>query len=423
VKAKTLAEVIRFFDPTHPLQGQELKDWYVDRPGNPLKKMETYLGLALNDMPVKILFTGHVGSGKSTGLNKLAEAIKNRFFIVSFNAARESSLADLTYVDLVLGMAMSLFGRATEPDVLGKAIGQITADYWETLSSFIEQSVFGSAHFRPAPPASEASVKVSALAAEFQLKFASEASTRDNIRAWVEPRLGELHSKIDEVANLVQVKLGRPVLFFVEGTDKTDLTRAREIFLNHTYSLTAFRAAVIYTVPISLRYANNFTQLWDSFNECYVLPNLNIASRDGTPNIEGLQRLEQALLARLDSRLLEPEAGQLMIRASGGLMRTLIRLTQRAAVNALASGAQIITLAHAQAAIDTERADYVAGLKEADYPILIARHADKRLLADEPVLRLLETRALLEYTNGDPWCDVHPIALPLILKQMASPQG
>jgi type IV secretory pathway ATPase VirB11/archaellum biosynthesis ATPase len=113
VKAKTLAEVIRVFDPTHPLQGPQLKDWYIDRPGNPLKKMETYLGLALNDMPVKILFTGHVGSGKSTALNQLAEAIKNRFFIVSFNASREASLADLTYVDLVLGLAMSLFGRAT----------------------------------------------------------------------------------------------------------------------------------------------------------------------------------------------------------------------------------------------------------------------------------------------------------------------
>jgi predicted GTPase len=83
VKAEKLAEAIRVFDPTHPLQGQQLKDWYINRPGNPLKKMETYLGLALNDMPVKILFTGHVGSGKSTALNQLAEAIKNRFFIVS----------------------------------------------------------------------------------------------------------------------------------------------------------------------------------------------------------------------------------------------------------------------------------------------------------------------------------------------------
>lgn len=423
MKAKTLAEAIRFFDPTHALQGQELKDWYVDRPGNPLKKMETYLGLALNNMPVKILFTGHVGSGKSTALNQLAETIKNRFFIVTFNVARSLSLADLSYVDLVLGMAMSLFGRATEPDVLGKAAGQITADYWHDLTGFIERTVFGPAHFQIAPPADEASVKVSALAAEFQLKFASEASTRDSIRAWVEPRLGELHRKIDEVADLVRVKLGRPVLFFVEGTDKTDLTRAREIFLNHTYSLTAFRASVIYTVPISLRYANSFTQLRDSFNECYVLPNLNIAGRDGTPNAEGLELLGQALLARLNHNLIEPDACQLMTQASGGLMRTLIRLTQRAAVNALASGAQIIVEAHAKTAIDTERADYVAGLREADYPILMARHADKRLLADEPVLRLLETRALLEYTNGDPWCDVHPIALPLISKQTTPPQA
>jgi hypothetical protein len=130
-----------------------------------------------------------------------------------YNASREASLADLTYVDLVLGMAMSLFGRATEPDVLGKAIGEVTAAYWNDLTGFIEKTIFGPAYFRSAPPADEASVKVSALAAEFQLKFASEASTRDQIRDWVEPRLGELHSKIDEVADLVRVKYGRPVLF------------------------------------------------------------------------------------------------------------------------------------------------------------------------------------------------------------------
>lgn len=79
-KATTLAEVIRYFNPMQPLRGDELKSWYIDRPGNPADKMEKYLqGLALNDMPVKILFTGHRGNGKSTELNKLSEKIKNQF--------------------------------------------------------------------------------------------------------------------------------------------------------------------------------------------------------------------------------------------------------------------------------------------------------------------------------------------------------
>ena len=50
---------------------------------------------------------------------------------------------------------------------------------------------------------------------------------------------------------------------------------------------------------------------------------------------------------------------------------------------------------------------------------MYARHQDKALSADGYVPHLLEMRALLEYPNSnEPWCDVHPIALPLVLEQM-----
>ena len=67
MKARDLPAVIRAFDPQCSLVGRELKDWYINRPSNPLERMKIYLqGLGLSNQPVKILFTGHVGSGKST---------------------------------------------------------------------------------------------------------------------------------------------------------------------------------------------------------------------------------------------------------------------------------------------------------------------------------------------------------------------
>jgi len=420
VKAKTLPEVIRAFDPMHPLTGQELQEWYIDRPGNPLERIKIYLqGLALANEPVKLLFTGHVGSGKSTTLNKLAEELKRQFLIVPFDARQSLSIADLSYVDLLLGMATSLFKRATEPDVLGKAPSQIATDVWTDLTGFIEESIFGPTHFRPAPAEAEASVKVSLLTAEFQTKFAKEATTRDQVRKWVEPRLAELQDKIDYVADLVQVHYKRPVLFFVEGTDRPDLSVARALFLEHGYSLTAFRTSAIYTFPIGLRYSKDFNSIKDYFTETFMLPNLKVANPDGTPHPEGLACLISAIQARLTTGLLADDARDHIIRASGGLMRTLVRLTQRAAVNSLAAGGAAIALPHVEAAIKEERADFVAGLSRDDYPILYERYQDKQVSADEAVLRLLQTRALLEYANGDPWCDVHPIALPLVLERAA----
>ena len=419
MKAQTLPEVIRAFDPMHPLRGQELKEWYIDRPGNPLERMKIYLqGLGLANEPVKILFTGHVGSGKSTALNKLAVELKRRFFIVPFDVRESASMADLTYIDLVLGMATSLFKRATEADVLAKAPAQIVGDVWDDLHHFIETVIFGPATFRTPPADAELSAKVNFLAVEFQTKFAREAATRDEIRKRIEPRLAELHDKINHVSDLVQANYRRPVLFFVENTDKPDLNRARDIFLGHTYTLTAFRASAIYTFPIGLRYsAADFSLIKDHFTETFVLPNLKVATRDGSPNTVGLGYLRQALSACMADALIEDKAREEITRASGGLMRVLILLVRRSAVNAMAAGAEVISIDNAQAAIDEERANFIAGLGRDDYPVLYDRHHDKQLSGDEAVLRLLQTRALLEYADGDPWCDVHPIALPLVLER------
>lgn len=156
MKAQTLSEVIRVFDPREPLRGPELAEFYVNRPGNPRDRMRTSLQeLALHDQPVKLLFTGHSGSGKSTELNKLAEEIKSQFFIVPFAAHRSLNIADLTYVDLLLGMATSLFNRATEQEVIAKAPAQIAGDVWDDLMNFIERVIFGPASFRTPPPGKE----------------------------------------------------------------------------------------------------------------------------------------------------------------------------------------------------------------------------------------------------------------------------
>jgi len=424
MRAQTLPEVIRYFDPMHPLSGNELKEWYIDRPGNPLEEMKIYLqGIGLDGTPLKMLFTGHSGSGKSTVLNKLAEELKGQFFIVPFDVLQFTSLADLSYVDLVLGMASSLFRRATEADVLRKAPAQIAVEALEDLHRFLEQVIFGPLRFRTPAADVELSAKVNLLAIEFQTRFAAEPVTREEMRKRLEPRLSELHDKINMVADLVRVKYKRPVLFFVENTDKPDLARARDIFVGHTHTLTAFRASVIYTFPIGLRYsAADFNLVKDRFNRTFVLPNLTVIDRDGRPNQGGMKCLSQALLARMAETCMESDIHAQIIRASGGLMRTLVQLVQRAAVAAIAARRDAIAGPDAQKAIGEERADFIAGLRREDYPALYARHRDKQLSGDESVLHLLQTRALLEY-NGDPWCDVHPIALPLVLERTSQTPG
>ncbi len=84
VKASYLGKVIEYFSPMQSLD-ESRKDWYVDRPDNPHEEIKVLL---LNDpTPMKILFTGHIGSGKSSSLNCLTrdDEIQGKFFIVQFS--------------------------------------------------------------------------------------------------------------------------------------------------------------------------------------------------------------------------------------------------------------------------------------------------------------------------------------------------
>jgi len=202
MKAQNLVEAIRVFDPREPLKGTELNSFYVNRPDNPRTDMMNLLqSMGLHGDHVKILFTGHTGSGKSTELNKLAEDLKNRFFIIPFAAQRSLPIAELTYVDVLLGMASALFKQATEQDVIAQAPAQIVQELWGDIAKFFEQTIFGAAPYRKPPPDAEVSAKLNFLAIEFQTKFTNEGSTRSDIRSRVEAQLGELIEKINNLAD------------------------------------------------------------------------------------------------------------------------------------------------------------------------------------------------------------------------------
>lgn len=422
-RADDLAGVIRLFDPRKPLSGEALQDFYIDRPGNPLQRMLIYLqGLGLAGQPVKLLFTGHVGSGKSTELNKLATLLKNQFFIVNLDVRHSLNLADLTYVDILLGLATALFRRATEEDVLAKAPAQIASGVWEDVSLFIERTIFGPVHLPSPKAAASFSAKVNVLAAQFEAKFSQETSTRQAVRKHMESRVAELVEKLDFVTRLVRDRYKRPVLFFIENTDKPDLDRARDLFFNHTHSLTAFQAAAIYTFPVGLRYSPDFTLIKDHFDKHVVLPNIKVAERDGSKSPDGIAHLRHAVELRAALDLFDPKALDTIVRASGGLIRTLIRLVQGAAVHALSTGEERITSESAQAAINEEEADYIAALSADDYTVLAERMADRELSSDDAVQRLLQSRALMEYANGAPWCDVHPVIRDLVRERTEKEQ-
>ena len=414
-KAKNFTDVVRVFDPVQPLSGTELTEFYVDRQSESLAQMETRLRVARKDEPIKLLFTGQRGCGKSTELAKLAHNLRRHYFIVPFSVQRQRwPMVELTYSDLILGMASALFRQATEQQIITNAPAQILDEAFDDIRLFFENTIFGpEISYRQPNRKFENSVKVNALAVELQTKFSAEGVTRNGIRKRLEQRMGELIGKIDMMAEQVQIKYKRPVLFLVEDTDKLDLERARAIFLGYGATLTAMHASVIYTIPVGLRYSTDFNAIQSHFSDSFFLPNILLKHKDGRRDDEGYKQMASAINNRLALPLIDPVAQTALLEASGGLMRVLIRLTQRAAVRALAQDRERVTLADAQASIEKDRGDLTAMLAPVDYATLAARHLDKRLMSgDAATQQLLHALALLEYRNGDSWCDVNPLLLP-----------
>ncbi len=410
--AINLEQALDLFHPA-PLRGKsDLNLYYVERPGSPLGRLA--LRLRTKRRPLKFLFTGHRASGKTTTLNQLTDRLGEQFFVIHFSVLDTLNAYDVHYADLLLVMGTQLLARATDEKLFPKGIKTLVReDLLDDVLRWLEARIEG---LQFVPPCTETSLsaKVNLLAVQMESKISTETQTRAQLRDRIEMHLSELLDRINYVVDEVRRKSGRSVLFVVEDIDKLNLDNARKLFLEHARSLTAPRAFIIYTFPIALRYAPDFTQIRASFDGRYILPNVKLREQDGTPCPRGQHTLEQIFFRRLERDLIAPEALQALVEASGGLVGTLVRLGELAAEHALVDRKTSIDLGSAQHAIAEVRADFKALLRPQDYVVLRQKRQDKNLVSEPGIRDVLYNGSLLEYHNDEPWCDVHPAVLPLL---------
>jgi signal recognition particle GTPase len=97
MKAKVLSEVYDIFDPQEALSGDKLREYYVKRE-SPVKSLADILS---SEKPLKYLFVGSRGNGKSTELNRLSELVNDKLFVVSFSIKDKLNLFDVDYALLL----------------------------------------------------------------------------------------------------------------------------------------------------------------------------------------------------------------------------------------------------------------------------------------------------------------------------------
>jgi hypothetical protein len=129
---------------------------------------------------------------------------------------------------------------------------------------------------------------------------------------------------------------------------------------------------------------------------------------------EGYQTLRRFVQIRINPNLVDPLALEEAISNSGGVFREMARIMRTAIGRARRRRAARVENIDVEWATTEIRNEYRRILDKADIEILKKVHQENRLEYDDRLRPLLQLLAVLEYRNGDNWCDIHPVLRRLI---------
>jgi len=387
------------FDPFYPLPAG--CPFHVEPVGKPLNRLINAL-LRTHRQPPKYFFSGHQGCGKSTELNRLAanDEIKQKFFVVKYSVRDVCDINNLNYVDVLFSIGAQLYlqyvdsGRELRPELIEDLEAwrdSIVERVSEEESSF-ETSVGGG---------------IQGFFVSMAAKISAEDTTRETIREVIEPRLSELIDKINSIIADIEGREGKSVLVIIDDLDKPSLEQATEIFYNNQTAITQPVCHIVYTVPISMFFAQEFIAIWD---RKFSLPNIKLhAKNDRTSRYEpGYDLLKTFIFKRMKEDLIESGAVDLAIKMGAGVFRETARIMQIAADSAIERDRDHIVKEDVERAGQERRSDFKRILETADYDRLEEVYKNNNIRGIDKIGHLLHNLSVLEYENDENWCDIHP---------------
>lgn len=442
--------IINDFRPVGTIHPDEVARFFIDRQeGNPTRSLLQLLAVSLQNSlgqpkPYKGLLTGHTGSGKSSELLRLGQELGNDFFVVWFDAETTLATETANHFDVLLAMGLAVHAAAyaagLEPEeARAKAFLQSFAKFvrkFENRKGFslkldqvLKQVAAFALSFLGAPPTvlpiTEAILNTSPL----ELKVNDDLVRTLELPANRQEIMGALNKIIEGVQ---EKAAGKPLLIITDGLDKVPSSRARQFFSTSSL-LTEPACALVYAAPIEFYHSLHAGHVTNLFDEYCVLPNVIVQKRPLTgehwkaerdPNESGVEVLRRVVTKRLAAHektvddVIKPQAFSLMARASGGVIRGLIRSCHDAMRLAQVSRQYQIDEAIVEKVIDQQRQLAASQLKMNHINALRHVLQQGRLSGGEFESiedELMRGSYLLSYQDPPhSWFDAHPNVLPLL---------
>jgi hypothetical protein len=373
------------------------------------------------------LYTGARGSGKSTELLRLQQNLERKgYFVVYFEADRgDIEIDDTEHTDILLACTRHII-----EDLKDFADSQPLLDWLKTrLQSLIDLGL--------------TEVELEKVGVEFQLpqlgklmtNFKSVPDLRTEVRKKIDlhtPSLVEiLNQFIDKAKEKLPAKYNqREIVVIVDNLDRIVLinengrSNYERIFLDRKNLMQGLNCHVIYTVPISMKYAPYATNLAEDYDQLVMMPMIMIRTKEDQIHQEGIDILKEMVAKRLakaqvsislENLFESRDALDILCQKSGGYVRNLMQLMQGVVrqVKSLPISDRAVNLV-----ISELQGIYHDSIYAEDWQRLAEVSLCKGISQDSndgEYRELLFRRCILEYSfttetgKKERWQDVHPL--------------
>ncbi|NES66524.1 MAG: ATP-binding protein [Okeania sp. SIO2D1] len=399
--------------------------YYIDfstvRGGQVIKKLQKTI-LWSSGRPTCQLFTGHIGCGKSTELWRLKQQLEiEGFHVVYVESDKNLEMGDVDVGDILL------------------TIVQQVSESLEDLKNFkIKEPNRLKGILQGAAKLLQTEIEISNIELSFGIgKITAEAKAspevRSELRKYLGPRTGgileTINQELIEPANKKLLQYGKNgLVVIVDNLDKVDntlkyrnTTQPEYLFVDRGEQLTRLQCHVIYTIPLALRFSNDYETLTQRFKkDPQILPMVATKLRDGSECTEGIQLIRQLVLARAFPGLgpqqrLEKvteifdsqETLDYLCCSSGGHVRNVLRIVNDAIME---EGDLPISRDSVASVIKTYRNERLLAIDDQEWELLRRVIWTKKVAGDDGYQTLIRSMFVYEYQDeAGSWFDVNPI--------------
>jgi len=438
--SEILAAVYNNCDPAKPAAQRFYVDC-TDVRGGALFANKLCIELSQTTSHIHSLFTGHIGCGKSSELQHLADQLsqktpladKKRFFPIVVNMSEYLDEYDVSTTDILLAVVAELADNLREREGIVLSDSYLLKR-WEELKGYLTSDVEIN-EGELSQPWGKAKIT----------RLRTDPTARQKVRELLLPQTSSLLEEINLAFVAARVALqkrapkhgGRAYSDFVLVLDNLEKIQRlagnmpgdasqRALFIEGAPQLTGLEAHIVFTVPLALVRSEGHLLMQQYSKELFVLPMVKTEYRghEHKPFQDGLDRLTQLLACRMPpgcplTQVFDDRALQFLLEYSAGHVRNLMIFTRESTL--YANGSLPIPLIAVQRAIAQTVSILEPSLRPEDWGFLaeLELSESQKWNSNDPAhRRLLENLCVMEYVNGGdenplkkatPWYAVNPL--------------